>query len=371
MKDTTITHKQFVTAIFAALLSPLLRMLPRQAVSLAGQAAWLSVIPAFAFLLILVALMGALRKRLRPGEGMAGFILRVLGPILGRLLLFVYAAWFLFYAGFILRSGAERLTATVYQQSSIYFFILVKLALCLLVAMGTIRATTRTAVLLQAILLISLSLVFIFALSNISTKNLLPLAWDQIPQITLGALPILSTGAVAALFSFLNAYVKPAEKPAKHIFLPLLLFCVMAGFLCFETVGSFGKGLVLQLRYPFFTMTRDVTIFNLSQRIEAVVIALWAFADFIICVLLLRCAHEALRTIFGFPKSEDLPLFSLRRGRWILPLEAVAVYAFSQIFVSSFGVFSIWSEKVIPFIINCLTFGCFSLILLVARLRRQ
>lgn len=371
MKDTAVTHKQFAAAIFAALLSPLLRALPRQAVSLAGRAAWLSAVPAFFLLLIPALLMTDLGRRLRPGEGMAGLIVRVLGPVFGRLLALVYAAWFLFYAGFILRSGAERLAATVYTQSSVYFFIVVKLALCLLVAMGTLRAATRTAVILRAILLISIGMVIVFALSNISVKNLLPLAWDQAPQAAEGALPFLTIGSVAALFSFLRAYVEPAEKPMRHILPLALLFCAIAGLLCFETVGSFGEHMLLDLRYPFFTMTRDVSIFNLSQRIEAVVIALWAFADFIICVLLLRCAHEALRAVFGFPKSEDLPLFSLRRGRWLLPLEAVAVYAFSQVFASSFGFFTNWSERLIPFISNCLVFGGFSLVLLIARLRRQ
>lgn len=371
MKDTAVTRKQFAAAIFAALLSPLLRVLPRQPVLLAGKAAWLSVIPAFVILLMLAALMNALRDRLRPGEGMANLILRSLGPLFGRILLLLYAAWFLFYAGFILRSGAERLTATVYQQSSIYPFILVKLALCLLVSMGTFRATTRTAVILRAILFVSLGMVFVFALSNIYLKNLLPLAWDEVPGVAIGAWPVLSVGTVASFFSFLNAYVEPSDKPMKWILPRLLLFCVMAGLLCFETIGSFGRGLVLQLRYPFFTMTRDVTIFNLSQRVEAVVITLWAFADFIICVMLLRCAHEALRTVFGFPKSEDLPLFSLRRGRWLLPLEAVAVYALNQSFASSPFIFSVWSEKIVPLTSNCFAFGGFALVLLVAKLRRQ
>lgn len=371
MRDTAVTRKQFSAAIFTALLSPLLRVLPRQSVSLAGKAAWLGVVPAFCALLILAALMNALRRRLRPGEGMANLIMRALGPVLGRLLLLLYAAWFLFYAGFILRSGAERLGATVYQQSNPYPFIFVMLALCLLAALGTLRASTRTAVILRAILILSLALVFLFALSNISLENLFPLGWMDAPRVVLSAWPIITVGGVAALFSFLNAYVEPVEKPMKWILPPLLVFCAAAGLLCFETVGSFGQKLTVRLRYPFFTMTRDVSIFNLSQRIEAVVIALWAFADFIICILLLRCANEALRTIFGFPKAEDLPHFSLRRGRWLFLPEAVAVYLCSQSFASSSFIFSVWSEKIVPLLSNCFAFGGFSLVWLVGTLRRQ
>ncbi len=371
MKSTAVTRKQFSAAIFAALLSPLLRVLPRQAVFLAGKAAWLGVVPAFFVLLALAALMDALRRRLRPGEGMANLILRVMGPVFGRLMLLLYAAWFLFYAGFILRSGAERLCATVYMQSGPLPFILVMLALCLLVSLGTFRAMTRTAVILRTILLLCLAVVFIFAISNISPENLFPLAWDEAPGIAASAWPVLTVGGVAALFSFLNGYVEPAEKPMKRLLPPLAAFCVVAALLCFETVGSFGQALVKRLRYPFFTMVRDVTIFDLSQRVEAVVIALWAFADFILCVMLLRCAHEALRTILGFPKSEELRLFCFRRGRWLFLLEGAAVFLCSRSFASSSFVFSVWSEKIVPFLSNCFVFGGFSLIWLAARLRRR
>ena len=145
MRDRMVTRKQFAAAIFTGLLSPLMRVLPRSSVLLAGKAAWLSVAPAFLALLALMALMNALRRALLPGEGMANLLLRVLGPWFGRLALLLYAAWFLFYAGFLLRSGAERLTATVYQQSAVTPFIVVMLALCLLAALGTLRATVRTA----------------------------------------------------------------------------------------------------------------------------------------------------------------------------------------------------------------------------------
>ncbi len=371
MKSAAVTRKQFYAAIFTALLSPLLRVLPGQSVLFAGKAAWLSVIPASAILLLLAALMGNLRQRLRPGEGMANLILRTMGPVFGRLVLVLYTAWFLFYAGFILRSGAERLGATVYQRSDVLPFILSMLALCLLVSLGTFRATARTSVVLRAILLLALGLVFLFSVSNISRKNLLPLAWQDAPQVLIGAWPIFTVGGVAALFSFLNAYVEPAEKPMKQVFLPMAMLAVISALLCFETVGSFGTGLTLQLRYPFFTMIRDVSFFNLSQRIEAVVIALWTFADFILCVMLLRCAHEALRAVFGLPKSEELPLFSLRRGRWLLLLEAAAVCACSQSFNSSAFIFSVWSERIVPLVSNIFVFGGFGLIWLVGKLRRQ
>ena len=371
MKDRMVTRKQFAAAIFTGLLSPLMRVLPRSSVLLAGKAAWLSVAPAFLALLALMALMNALRRALLPGEGMANLLLRVLGPWFGRLALLLYAAWFLFYAGFLLRSGAERLTATVYQQSAVTPFIVVMLALCLLAALGTLRATVRTAVLLRAILLMALGVVSVFSLSNLEPGNLFPLTLSDGPGIVLGALPILTVGGVAALFSFLNAYVEPAAQPVRWTVPPLALFALVALLLCFEAVGTFGAALTARLSYPFFTMIRDVSIFHIAQRIEAVVIALWVYADFILCALLLRCAGEALRTLLGLPKPEGLPLFSLRRGRWLFWLEGALAYAAARLIAPSAAELVIWTETRVPFLMNCFVFGGFSLVWLVGRMRKK
>lgn len=370
MQDRTVTRPQFAAAIFTALLSPLLRVLPRASVGLAGRAAWLCAVPAFFILLILTALMNSLRRRMSPGEGMADVVMRFFGPILGRVLLVLYGAWFLFYAGFILRSGAVRLTATVYQQTGADPFIVIMLALCLIAALGTLRAAARTAVLLRAILLIALGMVSVFALSNLSMKNLFPLRLSDAPGIVPGAWPILTVGGVAALFSFLNAYVDQTDTPVRWTLPPLTVFTVVSSLVCFISVGTFGAALTTRLSYPFFTMIREVSLFNLNQRIEAVVIALWVFADFILCALLLRCAHEAFRTVFRLPKPEDTSFFSLRSGRWLIWLEAPVVYACSHVISSSSDRYLFWSQTLVPLIMNLFVFGGFSLIWLVGRMRK-
>lgn len=371
MKNKPATRKQFAAAIFTALLSPMMRVLPRAAVTPAGAGAWLSVIPALPALLLLSALMTDLRRAAGTGEGMANTILRFLGPVFGRMLLLLYAAWFLFYAGFILRRGAERLTAAVYQQSGADPFILALLALCLLTALGAFRAAARTAVLLQSILFFALGLVCLFSLPNLSAKNLLPLSLSDAPGIACGALPVVTVGGVAALFSFLNAYVEPEDRPVRFIARPLALFSVVAALICFETVGTFGAALTERLSYPFFTMIRDLSLFHKARRIEAVVIALWVFADYILCTLLLRCAHEALRTILGLPKSDGLPAFAMGSGRWLYPLEAAAVFLAGHFLAPSSSWFSLLSERIVPLVMNCFVFGGFGLIWLVGKLRKK
>ncbi len=350
MNHKLLTQKQFAALIFTSLLSPLLRSVPRAAVTIAGRGVWISMIPAFFILLALVLFLNVLIRRLRPGEGFADLFMRWLGPAGGRIILLLYGLWFLLYAGFVLRSGAARLVAAVYPDSPIFPFLAIMLTLCLLAALGTLRAAGRTAFLLQSFLLAALGLILLSAAPNITFKNLLPIPLDNISGILLGSLPFAAMGSLGACFPFLLSYVEPIEEPGRKA-IPLVLGFVFIGIiLCLEVVGTFGPGLTARLSFPFFLMVRDISVFRITQRIEAVVVVLWIFADFILCTAMLRSTFEILRTVFSLPNGEDGPIFSLRKGRWLLWAEAALVLA-GGLFISrsSFETAAL-SDRIIPFI---------------------
>ena len=371
MNGPLITRKQYTAAIFVSLLSPMMRLLPHGAVGIAGRAAFLSVIPAVPLLMALSYLMSAYRRYMRPGEGLGGLLMRWLGPVFGRIVLVLFGLWLLFYAGFILRSGAERLVSTVYPNSGPGPFVVTLLVLCALTALGPVRALSRTAVLLRALLFTTLALVFIFSISSIDTDNLRPITWHDAGPVMLGAWPFATVGAVGAYFAFLSGYVEQPKNTVGWLLGPLGIFLATAALICFEVVGVFGPSLAGALSYPFFVMIRDISILDILPRIEAVVIAVWVLADFILCAMLLRCAHEALRPIFRLPAPEGLPMKSFGKGRWLQWIEAIAVFGCTQFFIASSQPLELWSNHVIPIISDCFTFGALTLLWLITAPRRK
>lgn len=356
MKERLLTQKQFAALIFTSLLSPLLRSVPRAAVHTAGRGVWLSVLPATLILLALTAFISVLLRQLRPGEGFAELFLRWLGPVAGRIVLLMYGAWFLLYAGFVLRSGAARLVAAVYPESPIFPFLFVMLGLCLLAALGTVRAAGRTAFLLQSFLLTALGLILLSAAPNVSLQNLLPVPLDNITGILVGGLPIAAMGALGACFPFLMGYVEPIEEPGRKA-MPLVLgFGFIGLILSLEVVGTFGPGLTEKLSFPFFLMVRDISVFRITQRIEAVVVVLWIFADFILCTAMLRCAFAICRAVFSLPDPETERLFSLRKGRWLLWAEGLFVLAGGYFISRSSFETAMLSDRVIPLIGACFVY---------------
>ena len=354
--DERMTRKQFAAAIFVSLLSPLLRLLPQTAVDFAGRGAWLSALPAVLPLAGLTAILNVFLRHMRPGEGLGGLLMRWLGPVWGRAVLLLYAGWFLFYGGFILRSGAERLVSTIYPSSGQTLFVLVTISLCLLVALGDLRAAARTAVLMRGVLVGALAAVILFSIPNMAADKLWPVGWRDTGPIALGALPLASVGAVSGCFCFLAGYVQP-EEDRRWPLGPLLFLLLLGGIICGSVVCVFGPELTATLTYPFFIMIRSISLWNLVPRIEAVVIAAWVGADFLLCTMLLRCAHEALRPVFCLPSPEGRPLFSLKGGRVMLWAEAGAVLGCSMIFDLPPWQLRMWSDRFIPLMSDCVLYG--------------
>ncbi len=370
MEDHLITRKQFAAAILVSQLSPLLRLLPQTAVGFAGRGAYLSALPALVPVLLLTAMLASFRRHMRPGEGMGGLLLRWLGPVAGRLVLILFAAWFLFYGGFILRSGAERLVSTIYPSSGQALFVLVTILLCLLVALGTLRAAARAAVIMRAVLISALALVIVFSTPNMDRRQLLPIGWTDGVPILLGALPFASVGAVSAGFSFLEGYVE-RPKNGRWLWGSTLLLLALGGVICATVVCVFGPALTATLTYPFFVMIRSISLWDLVPRIEAVVIAAWVGADFLLSTMLLRCAHEALRPVFGLPSPEGPAMGSIRDGRAMLWLEAAAAFGCSFFFDLPPWELRLWSDRYIPLMSDCVLYGGFLLLWLVTLPKRK
>ena len=62
-------------------------------------------------------LLGRLTRKRVPGEGLGGVLLRVLGRFGGTAAVLLYTVWTVFYAGFVLRAGADRFVTAVYPGS--------------------------------------------------------------------------------------------------------------------------------------------------------------------------------------------------------------------------------------------------------------
>ena len=172
--NSLLTSRQLGMLLWAGMVSPLIRQVPGVMTDLAGGAAWLSAllcVPAAGLLGLFTA--GMLRSR-APGEGLGEQLCRTAGPLPGRLTAGVFGSWAVFYAGFVLRAGADRFVSAMYPDSRDWPFMAVMGLLALMAGAGRLKTLARCAQITAPVLWAVFAAVFLFCLPNADLSELWP-----------------------------------------------------------------------------------------------------------------------------------------------------------------------------------------------------
>ena len=349
---------------FVLLLSPALRLFPSAAAAQAGRAAplaaLLSLLPAAGYL-CLACRAAAWR---REGEGLCALLARALPGRAGRMVLAVLWLWLIVYAGFVLRSGADRFIVAVYPETSAAFFVLTMAAAALPAAFASYRGAVRTAKLLLPVALGVLLLVLFACLGRLRAENLFPLRREDLAGLLPGLLPGLDVLSWAIWVpAFTLGEMKQTERSFPRLLGALCLAGALLALIGLALVGSFGAALSASLSWPFFSLVRNLVFFRSVERVEAFVVALWVFPDFLIVSILLRASHEAFSLSLGRRRA------LLGQKRFALPFGALAACAFALFAAPDARTLSLLSQTIIPAANLFFAFVFFPAILLTGKRR--
>lgn len=348
-QNDTVTPRQMSAAAFVALLSPLIRRFPRALAETAGRGAWLAPILAA---LPLAAMLGVLRlfyRKQPSGAGFAEILVRVLGKVPGRVLTGLYGLWFTAYAGFLLRSGAERFISTVYPGAGPGLFIASMTLLCLTAALGRFCAVVRAAALFSPLMAALPVLSLLLTAGELEPALLLPVDPAGLPADLLAAGQTANViAAVGFLAFFSDRLTRPFCRGDRVWLRAAGVLAVLTG-MTVSCLGMFGPALTASMTYPFFMLVRDVSVLGALERIEPAVIALWVLSDFVMLSLLLLAAGKTLRFCFGF-REDAAPrhCIDLRHGRWLIPVCAVSAAALALLLPGDLAAFRLLSDTVVP-----------------------
>lgn len=348
--DYSFNRRQLLPLATVFFLSPALRLVPSGTAELAGRAAWASVPAALPFLLLYMFFISRFLARRQEGDSLAELTLRALGPRWGKLLLFALGLWFLVYGGFMLRSGAVRIITTIYPNSSPELFIISMGLLGLYAALGAERTLVRSAKIIKPAVIAVLILVLSFALVSIQRENLLPLTVFDAAGTFKGSLAALGVACVSIYMCF---FLGGLDCESKGAFKALALWSFYTLGLLFwlntAILGAFGPELTTRLSQPFFALIRNLVFFRSLERVEALVVSLWIFSDFILISLCLQAAQRALRRALGFDADyKGQRLTDLGSGRFLIWLCGIAAILFGCFIAREPERLEFWSRQLIP-----------------------
>lgn len=366
-----ITQRQFIALCFVALLSPIVHRIPQVLAQKAGYASYLAPLIAAIPIFLLVVFMRAFLRKGGKGFGLREAVIASLGKWAGRAVIVIYSLWLVFYAGFLLRSGAERFIVTIYPNASHILFIIGMGALCLLGALGQFKSLSRAAMLFRPLLLGVFALILALAFKSVNLKGDLAITAEQIPSALLASVVVINSFSTAVFLAFAFDHAPDAPKLgpcSAWAFIALLVMEV----LCITTIGTFGAEMAAKMNHPFFLLVRNTTLFGAIDRVEALVIALWVFADFVLISALLFIASKNLRVCFSCREDSEKPrLFDMRRGRFIIPLCAAVACGVGIAIAPTALSLEQFSSKIVPGINILLVFVLLPLIFIIGKARKR
>ncbi len=298
MREPTLRQLQALG--FVALISPATRLLPGAAARDAGHAGALSPLLALPLCLLAAFAVSAAMDKSGPGQGL-GEVVAARFPRLGRAFLGLYALWLALYAGFAVRSGASRFIYTIYTGASPWTFVAVGLALGLLAALGGAVRLARAAELFRPLLILALLPIVGVGLAQLDWRELLPVPAPGAAALALSALPTAGT-LCFALFNL--PILESGERIGRRwrrMSAWCARMCVFFAAITAAVLGRFGPELSGALTYPFFALVRNTGLFNVAERIEALITALWVLSDFALTALSLMAAARLARLALGIP----------------------------------------------------------------------
>ena len=373
MGEESYSRTQLLTLGTIIALTPALRLFPGQTAALAGRAAWLTAVGALPLGLAWLFLLSRLLRLRQAGENLPELALRLLGKAAGKAVVAGLGLWALLYAAFVLRAGADRLVGTVYPHSSPWVFALVMGALALAGALARPRSLVRMARLLRPLLLGILGVLFVFALPGLRLDNLWPITVGDLLPALKGTLPALDIYSGAALaLCFLVGGTKETPGGFRALAAWVLGICVILTALSLAVTGSFGAELAATLARPFFALVRTLVFFRTVERVEALVVTLWIFPDFLCASLFLWAGQYCLRLLLGQnPRAPHRDSLDLGGGRWLIPLCAVAVTGLAILLAPQPQQLERWSRQLIPAINLALCFTLVPVLYIVGRKKQS
>lgn len=277
-----VTGHQMFWMIFTMELGMTLMMTLTSGFEAAKQDTWMSIIVAGGIALFIATLATKLAA-LYPGRTMVQFSQEILGQWVGKLVCVIYFVQWYTIIPIVFRQFCDVIQMMLLPSTpKLLIILLMVLVVGYAVRSGGIDGIGRYSEVLGPLVVLMVLLVLVASMNNVRWENLLPVYTDSgIKAIVKGAIPSASYLGHAVEYIMLAAFLQVPQKGAPYVYWAVIcaVFCVWISTIMVTL--TIGANLAMKVWYPFFEMTKKISLFMFIENLDALVVVIWLFSVFI------------------------------------------------------------------------------------------
>lgn len=300
-----ISVKQLLFVFTIIVSSPATRFFTKYAAAKARQAGWVSPVVCILPFIALILMIDSILKRYKD-MSMSDIINTVFGKYLGMLINIIYLLWTVWLLAMYTRYYSERLTSSIYPNiNGNVLLILLLIPVAYMLRSGFTVIARMSEVLLPFIgaMLVMLSA---FLVGNVRAENILPVYFnDIVPVINAGSAAV---GILAYLFLMFFLSDKIVNLKSFRTFGYIAAYVNISSLilLTFITIGVLGSSVTKRAGMPVLTVVKQISLLDTIENIEAIIVAIWIFADFTLISTFFVIALNLIKSIFRLTDIKPL-----------------------------------------------------------------
>lgn len=303
-----ISVKQLLFIFTIIISSPATRIIPKDAAAKAAQAGWVSPIICVVPFIALILIIDSIMKKYE-GQSMSEIIASIMGNFLGRLMLVIYLLWALMLLALYMRYYVERLTSSIYpnvDNKEMLFLTLIPIAYMLRSGLTVIARMSEILLPFIGLMLVMLAA---FLFPKVRVDTILPVYFNDI--VPMWKASFSSTAILAYLFLlfFLSDKLVNLKSFKKFGYIAAYVNISSLMLVNFITIGVLGSSVVERSPMPVLSVVKQVSILETIENIEAIIIAIWIFADFTLISTFFFVILNMVKSLFKL--SDTKPIINI------------------------------------------------------------
>ncbi|KPU44803.1 spore germination protein B2 [Oxobacter pfennigii] len=288
----TISNKIFFTS-------------PSALVKIVGTAGWYAALISAAVTIIAFAFIYMLLKRF-PGKSIIEIFYITLGPVVGFVFSFTYAASFLVGCSILLREFIDVLNTYIFQSIDPKFLITALVSAAAISAFLGLESIARFAKLSAYAVLLGYMLLLILSIQNWNIAYISPVFGYGLKNTVISSLGRSSAYSEIIVISVFANALQGAEHIKKAGFISLILsgFFVSSAVLCVSF--TFPYSIVQEIAAPVYEITRLIKYGSFVQRLDPLFIFLWNITTFITIAVLFYCIVSCYCKTFRMQETKPV-----------------------------------------------------------------